>query len=256
MGERSSYGPGTFCWVDLPSRDPELSKRFYSAILQWEYDERTGAVSVAERYHARVAAIFGADERVRVRRVQQWQNFISVNDADATSARAADLGGSVEVEPFDVSLACRAAAITDPTGALFWLWQPRRHAGAARVNDPGCFTWNELHTSDPAAASRFYSKLFGWRFDQVSEQPPYWTIHHAPAANGRNGGMREGAPDGQPSMWIPYFTVESTPRAVETAQAAGGHLRYGIATVNQARIAVMQDPTGAWFGLYEGPVDD
>src|SRR5690606_31367533 len=145
MGERSSYGPGTFCWVDLPSRDPELSKRFYSAILQWEYDERTGAVSVAERYHARVAAIFGADERVRVRRVQQWQNFISVNDADATSARAADLGGSVEVEPFDVSLACRAAAITDPTGALFWLWQPRRHAGAARVNDPGCFTWNELH---------------------------------------------------------------------------------------------------------------
>ena len=31
-------------------------------------------------------------------------------------------------------------------------------------HEPGSFSWAELATSDPAAAKKFYTSLFGWSF--------------------------------------------------------------------------------------------
>lgn len=80
------------------------------------------------------------------------------------------------------------------------------------------------------------------------------------AAVGRNGGMREmsdeEAASGTPPIWILYFTVDSAASASETAQASGGRVQFGPAQVGAGTTAVVQDPTGAAFGLFEGPVDD
>ena len=35
MGKRDRYEPGTFCWVDLATTDPEGAKAFYSALFGW-----------------------------------------------------------------------------------------------------------------------------------------------------------------------------------------------------------------------------
>jgi predicted enzyme related to lactoylglutathione lyase len=40
MGTRTSHPPGTFSWVDIQTSDTEAAKRFYSALLGWEYDAR------------------------------------------------------------------------------------------------------------------------------------------------------------------------------------------------------------------------
>ena len=43
-------------------------------------------------------------------------------------------------------------------------------------HDPGTFCWIELHTSDGAAAKRFYCDLFGWTPNEIpmgEGQPPY-----------------------------------------------------------------------------------
>ena len=38
----------------------------------------------------------------------------------------------------------------------------------------GAFSWSELMTSDPAGATAFYGKLFGWTFDTMEMgQGPY-----------------------------------------------------------------------------------
>ena len=89
-----------------------------------------------------------------------WTSYISVEDADATAARAGELGGAaVFREPFDVLDAGRVAAIRDPTGAIVSLWQPRSRIGATLVNDVGALCWNELSTPDPEAAAKFYEPL-------------------------------------------------------------------------------------------------
>lgn len=263
MGERSSYGPGTFCWVNLSTPDPELSRRFYAELLDWEYENRTGdagGFSMARRYGANVAAIYPQEgsERAQVL-APHWNNYVSVRDADAATAQAVRLGGSVFEGPYEVADAGRTAMLVDPTGGMFWVWQPRNHIGAGHVNDVGCLSWNELNTSDPQPALDFYSSLFGWSFQPMAagDDRAYWVIGHAGAASGHGGGVHElPADEAATPVWLPYFTVESVPAATETAAAAGGSVRVDPLRAGAGTIAVVADPTGALFGLFEGEVDD
>jgi len=48
-----------------------------------------------------------------------WKLYVAVDSADATAARAAELGGTVLAPPFDVFDAGRMAVVQDPTGAVF-----------------------------------------------------------------------------------------------------------------------------------------
>lgn len=261
MGTRTNYGSGTFCWINLSSTDVAAARHFYAELLGWEYDERDG-FSMARRYDANVAAIYEREEQERAQGLPpHWNNYVSVDDADATAARADELGGSVVEGPFDVTDAGRTAVIIDPTGAMFWVWQPRAHIGAGHVNDAGCLTWNELATRDPERAIQFYTSLFGWKFERADSGDGawYWLIGSSTAANGRNGGMRElSAEEPQPHgsrMWMPFFTVTSAASATDTATALGGSVPYGPARVGAGTTAVVNDPTGAVFGVYEGEVD-
>lgn len=263
MGARSKYGPGTFCWVNLSTPDPDGAKRFYGELFGWDYDDRVGGFLMARRYGANVAAIYEREEQERAQGLPpHWNNYVTVSDTDAAADLAKDLGGSVFEEPFDVTDAGRTAVLIDPTSAMFWVWQPRKHIGAGHVNDVGCLTWNELSTPDPEHAIGFYSSLFGWSFERMgtSDRRSYWVIGNDTAAAGRNGGMREmsdeGAGSGAPPIWIPYFTVDSAASASETAQASGGSAQFGPAQVGAGTTAVVHDPTGAAFGLFEGPVDE
>jgi uncharacterized protein len=52
-----------------------------------------------------------------------WHVYFGVADADATVAKAAELGGSVLVPPFDTPVG-RMAVIGDPQGAVFSIIQP------------------------------------------------------------------------------------------------------------------------------------
>lgn len=267
MGTRTSYGPGTFCWVNLSSTDVDAAKRFYAELLDWEYDDRAaddGTFSMARRYDANVGAIYERDEQERkLGQPPHWNNYVSVDDTDAAAIRAEQLGADVLVEPYDVSDAGRTAVVTDPSGALFWLWQPRRHIGAGRVNDPGCLTWNELRTDDAERAIDFYSTLLGWRFERMETGggPAYWVIRHDAAAMGLNGGLQELSVDEIRSIaparrWIPYFTVGSADAAAESAKTHGGDTLQRPGRIGAGTVAVLADPAGAVFSVFEGHVDD
>ena len=39
MGERTSYAPGTFCWVGLATSDPAAAERFYMGLFGWDAEE-------------------------------------------------------------------------------------------------------------------------------------------------------------------------------------------------------------------------
>ena len=65
-------------------------------------------------------------------------------------------------EPFDVTDAGRMAVLADPEGAVFCVWQARKHKGARVVNEPGSLNFNVLSIRDPEAAKSFYGAVFGW----------------------------------------------------------------------------------------------
>jgi uncharacterized protein len=258
MGERTRYEPGTFCWVGLATSDPASAKGFYTGLFGWQAEEleagAAGTYTTLRHEEEEVAILYGQQPQARAAGAPpHWTSYISVEDANATAARAGELGGAaVFREPFDVLDAGRAAAIRDPTGAIVSLWQPRSRIGATLVNDVGALCWNELATTDVERAESFFGDLLGWEYE--TDDSGYASIRNA----GRlNGGMREQTEQerGVPPNWLPYFTVESADEAARQATHADGRTLVPTSDVHIGRFAVIADPQGARFAVFEGETD-
>jgi predicted enzyme related to lactoylglutathione lyase len=258
MGERTSYKTGTFSWIDLATTDPDRAKAFYAELFGWSYDDRP----VAEGVHysmalldgAEVAAINPLPETMRAAGAPPaWMSYVTDADADATAARARELGGQVYNGPFDVFTAGRMAVVADPEGAVFSVWQPRDNIGAQRVNEPGTLTWNELATRDVPAARRFYGELFGWSFESPDDR--YDVIRNGERSN---GGLRPMSPaeEGSPPYWVPYFAVTDVEATAATATQQGGGVLTGPIEVPAGRFVALHDPHRAAFAVCDGTFDD
>jgi predicted enzyme related to lactoylglutathione lyase len=257
MGERTSYTPGTFSWVDLATTDPDAAKVFYGELLGWQAEDMPvpGGYYSMQRVAGRdVAAIAGQPPAQREAGVPPaWQSYVTVESADGAARRAGELGGTVHAPPFDVMEAGRMAVIQDPQGALFMVWEPKNHIGAGLVNAPGAFSWNELASTDIDASADFYGKLFDWTIAEVEGGPMRYLAIKNGAAN--NGGIRECQP-GEPPNWLVYFAVANLDSSVARVGQLGGATLAGPIDMGMARFAIAQDPQGAVFALYAGRLED
>src|ERR687892_1519651 len=258
MGERTRYEAGTFCSVGLATSDPGGATTFYTGLFGWQAEDlETGAAgtyTALRRGGEEVAILYMQQPEARAAGAPpHWTSYVSVEDADATAARAVELGGAaVFREPFDVLDAGRVAAIRDPTGAIVSLWQPLERIGATLVNDVGALCWNELATSDVERAGSFFGELFGWEYEAA--EGGCVSIKHAGALN---GGIREltKRERGSPPNWLPYFAVDSTDEAAYRAERLGGRRLMPTTAVRVGRFAVVADPQGAAFAVFEGQTD-
>jgi uncharacterized protein len=258
MGERTRYEPGTFCWVGLATSDPGGATAFYTSLFGWQAEDlpagAAGTFTLLRQDGSDVAILYRqTTEALAAGAPPHWTSYISVEDADATAARADELGGAaVFREPFDVLDAGRVVAIRDPTGAIVSLWQPRSRIGATLVNDVGAFCWNELATDDVERAASFFAALLGW--DCQTGDTGYVSIR---SRGSLNGGMRSQLAHergGAPS-WMPYFTVRSARDSARTAEELGGRTLVPVVHSRCGRVAVLGDPQGAAFAIFQGETD-
>ena len=252
MGERTEYAPGTFCWVELTTTDQDAAKAFYGELLGWAAEDRPvgegGYVySMMQVGGKNVGAIALQPEQQREAGVPPlWNSYVSVEDADATAARAGELGATVHAPPFDVMDVGRMAVIQDPQGAFFEIWQPREHFGASLVNAPGALVWNELASPDLEASSAFYGALFGWKVEPFEGSP-----EPVPLDQGRGGQQRRDARQPVASKPPPHFgsctsgSRTSTRRLRGCSSQAGRQRtrRPGI-DIQIAKIAIVERPAG------------
>ena len=258
MGERTRYEPGTFCWVGLATSDPASATAFYTGLFGWHAEDfeagAAGTYTTLRRGGGDVAILYMQQPEARAAGAPpHWTSYISVEDAEATAARADQLGGAaVFREPFDVLDAGRVAAIRDPTGAIVSLWQPRQRIGATLVNEVGALCWNELVTTDVERAKSFFGELLGWEYETADSG--YASIINA----GRdNGGMRAQTERerGTPPSWLPYFTVESADAAARQAEQLGGRTLLPNTEIHIGRFALIADRQAAAFAVFEGETD-
>jgi predicted enzyme related to lactoylglutathione lyase len=135
MGERTKYTPGTFSWTDLNTTDQEAAKTFYTGLFGWSYDDAPVGDDVYDSMASidgkMVAAISPQPQQQREAGAPPaWNSYITVDSADQTLARAAELGATVHAQAFDVMDAGRMGVVQDPQGAWFLVWEPKQHIGA------------------------------------------------------------------------------------------------------------------------------
>jgi uncharacterized protein len=258
MGERTQHAPGTFSWTDLTTTDQDAARAFYAGLFGWTAEDMPAGEGVVYSMQkvgdAQVAAISPQPQAQREAGVlPMWNSYVTVASADVVAARAAELGATVHAPPFDVFDAGRMAVIQDPQGAFFEIWEPKRHIGAGLVNAPGALVWNELASNDLDGSTAFYSKLFGWSIAQFpgSEQA-YLGITNGQA---NNGGIREVTPADVPPHWLVYFGVDDIAAAMERVTTLGGTVHAGPIDIQMAKIAIVADPQGAVFALYDGTME-
>jgi predicted enzyme related to lactoylglutathione lyase len=126
----------------------------------------------------------------------------------------------------------------------------------ADVDSPptGTFCWPELATSDQSAGVAFYCNLFGWDVHEHSMGPD--GVYSMFQLRGREVAaaytLRPKERPGVPPHWNSYVAVKSADEAVQRAQQLGGTVLAPAFDVPDAgRMAVLQDPTGTVFQVWE-----
>jgi predicted enzyme related to lactoylglutathione lyase len=114
---------------------------------------------------------------------------------------------------------------------------------------PGSFCWAELATSDADSAKQFYSEMFGWT---VTEQPIPEGTYYIFQSGGNDAAAMYVAPSGTPTNWGVYFSVANADESAAKVAPSGGKLIAGPFDVMDAgRMALVQDPQGAMFSLWQ-----
>lgn len=254
MSERSSYAPGTPSWVELGGiPDIEKAADFYGGLFGWDVPESENAEQTGGYRQAmlRGKPVAGMMPSMQEGQPPAWSTYVSVEDADATVAKAKQAGGTVLAEPMDVMDLGRMAVFTDSTGAVIGIWQPGTFVGAEIVKESSAVVWNELNTRDTEAAKSFYGAVFGWGFEEREfETGTYASIKVGEDSVGGMIDITGRAPDEVPAHWLVYFAVDDVDATVAKATDSGGGVAleaFDIAEVG--RIAIVKDPFGAVFAV-------
>jgi predicted enzyme related to lactoylglutathione lyase len=174
-----------------------------------------------------------------------WTVYVTVADADATLEAVTANGGTIVMGPMDVFDAGRMGVIQDPMGSYTSIWQALGTIGAQLVNEPGTFAWNELATTDLAAANRFYGAVFGWGLhpDGSGEHSSLYTVGSEMACGAHVAG------EGEFPAWSVWFASADCDASVAKVEELGGSLIVPPNDMEFGRGAVVADPQGAVFGL-------
>jgi predicted enzyme related to lactoylglutathione lyase len=254
MSERTSYVPGTPCWVDLATPDLEAAERFYGELFGWEIPERPNSHEMGGYRRAILNGkdVAGAMPLMQEGQPPAWSTYVSVDDIEALGRAVQENGGTMIAEPMSVANYGRLAIFTDPEGAIFGMWEPADFSGAELVNEKGAFGWTELETRDPDAAKRFYGAVFGWEFEE--EQMGEMTYNVATVDGVRVAGMADvkgRIPDEVPAHWMVYFGSVDTDEAVDKIKQLGGQVMFGPVDIPAGRFAMVTDPQGAAFAVMQ-----
>ena len=252
MPEVNGPNPGHFAWIELATSDPDAAKKFYSDVFGWFAKENDmgdfGVYYIFQKNDRDVAAMYKLmPEQTKAGVPPNWLSYVGLANADDAAAKARELGATIMQPVFDVMDFGRMAVIQDPQGAVFAIWESKKHWGVTIRDEANTLCWNELATRDAAAARDFYSKLFGWTF-KVSEQ--YSEIYIGETGIGGVRTLNEG--EQAPPNWMPYFMADSVDATTAKAQGAGATVYVPPGDIpGTGRFSVLADPQGAVFALYQ-----
>ena len=111
--------------------------------------------------------------------------------------------------------------------------------------------WVDLASSDPEASRAFYSTVFGWHVE-VNPDPQYGGYALAQIGGDRVAGIGPKMMPEAPTAWSIYIGTPDVDRLAAKVQSAGGTVVAPPMTVgDQGRMAVFQDPSGAFISAWQ-----
>ena len=116
----------------------------------------------------------------------------------------------------------------------------------------GAFSWCELVTTDPDAATEFYAELFGWSVEKMPMTHMEMTYAVLKSGEEGIGGIMPTPPtaEGMPPQWGVYITVDDVDATAKRAEELGAKMIMPLTDIpDVGRMCVLQDPQGASISI-------
>lgn len=250
-----------FVWHDLNTKDLAASQRFYGEIFSWRFDASDNGPYV---HITAGKEMIGGMRQMSANEPQptSWLGYIVVDDVGASVEKITSSGGQVFMPATTMPNVGTFAVTADPSGGVFAPWKSARPGeDEERQGPPALFTfvWDELVTTDPAAASKFYASVFGWspRAVDMGGGMTYTLFDRPGVKNFKGdaqsaGGMMKSPPGVPHSFWLPYVHVDSTDQLSERATRLGAKVMVPPTDIpNVGRFACWMDPQQAAIAVLQ-----
>jgi predicted enzyme related to lactoylglutathione lyase len=112
--------PGAFSWAELMTTDVDKAIEFYSTLFGWTVREAPMegfTYNVIAAGDHEVGGIMPLPPNAQSM-PPIWGSYVTVEDVDATAAKAVELGGKILMAPRDIPDVGRFCLIQDPQGAM------------------------------------------------------------------------------------------------------------------------------------------
>lgn len=245
--------PNRFVWHDLMTTDADKSKAFYTALFDWQIDERPMPGGFTYNMITVGPGPIGGIVEEKNIPMSHWMPYVAVEDVDQAAAKCKSLGGSVCVPPTDIPDTGRFAVVGDPQGAYFSIYKgnPESQGVDPDLPVPGRVCWNECLTDDDEKAQQFYTAMFGWQ-DDPKDMGPMGTYHCQVLGDKQAGGLMKNPQNGAPSCWLVYFLVEDLAAATDKAKKLGANaMMESMPIPDVGAFSMLADPAGAVFALFQ-----
>jgi uncharacterized protein len=252
----TSSTTGRFVWHELHTGDRPRAQKFYATLVGWEIKEV--AMGPGEPYGL---CLLGGKDIAGITKSQapahvppHWLPYIGVDDVDALAAKVKELGGKLLGGPMDIPNVGRFAVVADPQGAAFALHAHATPYPEEPATPPvSSFCWEELMSTDPEAAAKFYAALFGYDVESM-DMGPMGTYRILKSGDRQRAGVM-GVPPGAPphSSWMTYVLVGDVDASTRNARELGAKTMVEPRDIpGIGRFSVIADPTGAPIALFKG----
>lgn len=245
-------------WYELMTRDPDAAKAFYEPLFGWTVSGRSDQPGMDYRMIDTgggnlVGGVLAlSQEQVDGGAHPGWFAYLGVDDVDAVAAMVGERGGGIQMAPFDIPGAGRAALVTDPQGNPFYIMRGASDATSTAYQRMGMgkCNWNELVTADQAAGNAFYADVFGWSYpDKMTMPGDLGDYTFVQAGDDTIGATMQSNPH-HPPGWTFYFRAPDIDAAAAHVAAVGGKVLQGPMEVPGGdMVLVATDPEGSRFGV-------
>ncbi|SDD29592.1 VOC family protein [Glycomyces harbinensis] len=255
---------GAPIWADTNSPDVAADLEFYTRLFNWasfdsgeqfgHYTELCLGTTVSV---ARAVAGISQNPPGEPGMPAGWGVSFHVDDCVQAAADAEKLGGTIISHPMRVGEDLVYAAMRDPDGGAFGLFEPLSdHVGFTAFDEPGAIVWCEyVYDGAPVEAMQFYAELLNWsvRLPDAEDPPrdaPYvalWT--HETNVEFGGGRMALGPELDMKPHWVVCFGTDTVELTVSKAVDLGGSVVVAPMEDPGGRMAVLASPTGAHFSV-------
>lgn len=113
--------------------------------------------------------------------------------------------------------------------------------------------WIDLSSSDAAKSRDYYSKLFGWKIE-LTENPQAggYALAKIGGKNVAGIGPHQDPNSKAPTVWSVYIGTRNASEVAKKVKEAGGNVVVEpFEVLKSGRMAVFQDPSGAFISVWE-----